>query len=495
MAIQFGRYQLLKKLAAGGMGQVFLARTGEEGFEKLVVLKSILPHLVEDQEFYEMFRDEAKVSMRLNHPNIVQIFEFGQERGIHFLVMEYVAGEDVRKMVKRIGQQGQTLPLGAILRIIADATAGLDYAHKATDSKGQPLGIIHRDVSPQNVLVGFDGAVKLIDFGVAKAAGRAQHTATGILKGKFPYMSPEQAEGDELDPRSDLFAIGIVLWELLTGRRLFKGESDTATQKLVRTCNVPAPSTLGAGLPQDLDAIVLKSLAKNREERFPDAGAMRMAIEEFITKKGIAASPAHLVSFLRPFYIERIAQEQSPDSLDELTSESQLDWSKAGTPGTGANQAHVPGRVTEAVQSQKKGGSKAWVGIGAAAVLGIGGFAVYKTMNAPPPEKTVVVPHIPVEEPPVKPPPVKPVEEAKLKFRVESDPPGAEVERNGTHVGQTPWEFETDAKQLPATLRLSRDGFEPKEMTVTASTGPLVSLQLTKKKVAGIKAPGIKTNR
>jgi serine/threonine-protein kinase len=494
MAIQFGRYQLLKKLAAGGMGQVFLARTGEAGFEKLVVLKSILPHLVEDQEFYEMFSDEAKVSMRLNHPNIVQIFEFGQERGIHFLVMEYVAGEDIRKMVKRIGQQGSTLPLGGILRVIADAAAGLDYAHKATDAKGQPLGIIHRDVSPQNVLVGFDGAVKLIDFGVAKAAGRAQHTATGILKGKFPYMSPEQAEGDELDPRSDIFAIGIVLWELLTGRRLFKGESDTATQKLVRTCSVPAPSTLGAGLPQDLDAIVLKSLAKNRNDRFPDAGAMRMAIEDFITKKGIPASPAHLVSFLRPFYIERIAQEQNADSLDELKDESQLDWSKAGTPGTGKSQAHQPGRVTEAAPPKKSGGSKVWLGLGAVAVLGVGGFGVWKSMQPPAPVKTVEVPHLPVDE--VKPPPVKPVEDAKVKFRVESDPSGADVERNGTHVGQTPKDLEFDPKELPATVRVIHEGFEPKETTLTAGGNPLVSLQLTKKKVAGFKPPqGIKTNR
>jgi serine/threonine-protein kinase len=493
MAIQFGRYQLLKKLAAGGMGQVFLARTGEEGFEKLVVLKSILPHLVEDQEFYEMFRDEAKVSMRLNHPNIVQIFEFGQERGIHFLVMEYVAGEDVRKMVKRIGQQGQTLPLGAILRIIADAAAGLDYAHKATDGKGQPLGIIHRDVSPQNVLVGFDGAVKLIDFGVAKAAGRAQHTATGILKGKFPYMSPEQAEGDELDPRSDIFAIGIVLWELLTGRRLFKGESDTATQKLVRTCNVPAPSTLGAGLPADLDAIVLKSLAKNRDDRFSDAGTMRMALEEYATKHSIPASPAHLVSFLRPFYIERIAQETNPDKLDELKDEAQLDWSKAGTPGTGRSAqqpAQAPGRVTEAVQPKK--GSRAWVAIALVAVLGVGGFGVWKATQKEP-EKIVEVPHLPVDE--VK-APVKPPEPQPLQLRVESDPVGADVEQNGSRVGVTPLELKLERTRLPATLRVSREGFEPRETTVTEATGPLVSLQLVKKKVAGFKPPqGIKTNR
>ncbi|MBI5478859.1 MAG: serine/threonine protein kinase, partial [Deltaproteobacteria bacterium] len=239
MGIPFGRYELLRKIAAGGMGQVLLARKGAEGFEKLVVIKRILPHLVEDEEFFTMFMDEARITMRLDHPNIARINEFGVENGIHYIEMEYVAGEDVRRVDKRARAVGQTIPLGIILRIMADAAAGLDFAHKAKDARGLPLNLVHRDVSPQNVLVGFDGAVKLIDFGVAKAAGRAQHTATGILKGKFPYMSPEQADGLEMDGRSDVFALAIVMWELLTGKRLFKGENELMTQRLVKACQVP----------------------------------------------------------------------------------------------------------------------------------------------------------------------------------------------------------------------------------------------------------------
>ena len=242
MGIPFGRYTLLKKIASGGMGQVLLGKKGSDDFEKLVVIKRILPHLVEDEEFFAMFRDEAKITMRLDHPNIARINEFGVENGVHYIEMEYVAGEDLRRIEKQAAAVGKGIPIGVVVRIIADAAAGLDFAHKARDAKGTPLNLVHRDVSPQNVLVGFDGSVKLIDFGVAKAAGRAQHTATGILKGKFPYMSPEQADGLDLDARSDVFALGIVLWEQLTGRRLFKGDNDLATQRLVKACQVPPPS-------------------------------------------------------------------------------------------------------------------------------------------------------------------------------------------------------------------------------------------------------------
>src|SRR4051812_45557952 len=250
MAVEYGKYQLLRKIGAGGMGQVYLARTaGSQGFEKLVVIKRILPHLVEDEEFLAMFFDEAKIAARLNHPNLVQIFDLGEANHSHYLAMEYVPGDDLRRVDVTSRKAQKPIPVGLVCRIIADAAAGLDYAHKAKDTQGKPLGLIHRDVSPQNILVGFDGAVKLIDFGVAKAAGRMQHTASGILKGKYPYMSPEQADGQEMDGRSDQFALGIVCWELLTRQRLFKGESDMHTLRLVKDCLVPKPSSLNPEIP------------------------------------------------------------------------------------------------------------------------------------------------------------------------------------------------------------------------------------------------------
>lgn len=504
MAIQFGRYQLLKKLASGGMGQVFLARTGQEGFEKLVVLKRILPHLVEDEEFFTMFQDEAKITMRLNHPNIAQIFEFGEERGIHYLVMEYIAGEDVRRLSKRVAAAGQTLPVGVILRIIADAAAGLDYAHKGRDSKGVPLGLVHRDVSPQNVLVGFDGAVKLIDFGVAKAAGRAQHTATGILKGKFPYMSPEQAEGLEIDARSDIFALGIVLWEMLTNKRLFKGDNDVMTQRLVKLCQVPPPSQLEPSLPPELDALVLKALAKKADDRFPDAGAFRLALEELAMNKSIPASSAHLVAFLQPHYADRINLEANSSALDDLTSETELDWNGSAktrpapdAPGPTGATASVKGGGTEALGGPAKPARGPWLAVGAVALLGVGALAWYTRSREP----VVVVPVEVVQQPPVvklvDPPTPPPVEPVRLAFKISSDPAGAEVENGGKKLGVTPLDVAFVKSELPLQLKLSHEGFEPRELNVTETSERELSQALVRRKAkpAGNKPPVIKTNR
>src|SRR5712692_4483372 len=319
MAVPFGRYQLLKKIGSGGMGQVFLARTaGTQGFEKLIVIKRLLPHLAEDEEFRDMFFDEARIAARLNHPNLIQIFDLGEEGGSYFLAMEYVAGEDLRRLERYASSQGRPVPLGLACRIVADAAAGLDYAHKARTSQGEPLGLVHRDVSPQNILVGFDGAVKLIDFGVVKALDRLQHTATGILKGKYPYMSPEQASGEEVDHRSDVFSLGIIFWELLTGARLFKGASDMVSIRLVRECQVALPSAFNGSIPPELDALVLRALSRDPDGRYADAAAFRLAIEDFIVARKLQARSAHLVAYMRTLYGDRIACDADPTAHDVL---------------------------------------------------------------------------------------------------------------------------------------------------------------------------------
>ena len=500
MAIPFGRYQLLKKLAAGGMGQVFLAKTGAQGFEKLVVVKRILPHLVEDEEFFTMFLDEARICARLNHPNIAQIFELGEERGAHFIVMEYVAGDDVRRMTKKAKAEGVELPLGVILRVIADAAAGLDHAHKARDTKGNPLGLVHRDVSPQNVLVGFDGGVKLIDFGVAKAAGRAQHTATGILKGKFPYMSPEQAEGEEIDPRSDIFALAIVLWELLTDRRLFKGENDVMTQRLVKACQVPPPSAMNPGIPHELDAIVLKALQKNRDDRYADCLSFRMALEEFALAAKLPTSSAHVAAFMQPLYGDRIAAETDPAQLDELTSENDIDplaaagGSRPGTPMTSPPGARLDGggRTEAVAPTAMRGGRKTglWLGLGLAGVgaIAVVGWATLQKRQqaddaalAKPPvvDAQPVAPPKPPDPKPVE--PVQPTPPETLAFKLESEPKGASVEYLGRTLGTTPLDFELKPAELPATVKVLRDGFEPSQATLTAEGQRTVSLTLKKR--------------
>ncbi len=520
MSIQFGRYELLRKLAAGGMGQVFLARKKGVGFEKLVVLKRILPHLVEDEEFFTMFLDEARLTARLNHPNVAQIFDVEAEAGQHLVVMEYVQGEDVRRVEKKARLAGQKLPVGVILRVIADAAAGLDYAHKARDDQGQPLGIVHRDISPQNILVGFDGGVKLIDFGVAKAAGRAQHTATGVLKGKFPYMSPEQAEGEELDARSDVFALGIVLWELLCDKRLFKGDSDVMSQRLVKACQVPKPSELDTNLPPALDAIVLKSLARSRDERFQSAAALREAIEQYCLEAHIPASSSHLGQFMQKLYEDKIAELNDPSKLDQLPPDTDLEGfgprgalatpapssgTKRGTVTVGGGAAADAATLaatrtaggTERVapgQPASGGGSRGVVfaAIGLLAIGGGGAAAWFATR--PSVESQPVVTPKPLDPHPQQ--LDKPPAPAMVALKVESDPAGAAVEIGGVPRGMTPLDLSLDKGSLPVLLKVSHDGFEPQQTTLTADSGPVVSLQLKKKKTGGGSKPlEIKTGR
>jgi eukaryotic-like serine/threonine-protein kinase len=308
----FGRYQLLRKIATGGMGQIYLARQrGPSGFEKLLVVKRILPHLSQEDDFIQMFFDEARISAHLNHPNIAQIYDLGDVGGVFFIAMEYVHGESLRQIWARARELKRAIPLGVKCRILADAAAGLDFAHRAKSPDGRPLNLIHRDVSPQNILVGFNGCVKLIDFGVAKAAGKVSNTITGAIKGKYAYMSPEQARGDELDLRSDVFGLGVILYELLVQARLFKRDSETATLRAVMGAKVPPPSAVVKGLPKTLDPVVLKALARDRSERFQSAGALQMALEDFIVNQRLPATPAHLSQFMRELYSQDPADDES----------------------------------------------------------------------------------------------------------------------------------------------------------------------------------------
>ena len=310
----FGRYELMKKLAAGGMGQVYLARQkGPVGFQKLLVVKRLLPHLSEDDEFIQMFLDEARIAALLNHPNIAQIYDLGEVDGIYYIAMEYVHGEAIAEVHKRAMQRKGTMPVALKCRVISDAAAGLDAAHHARSPSGRKLGLIHRDVSPQNVLVGFNGSVKIIDFGVAKAAGKLSQTTAGQIKGKHAYMSPEQAKGEPLDHRSDVFGLGTVFYELLTGTRLFKRESEMATLKAVVGAKIPPPSEVVPSIPKALDAVVIKALARNRDERFATAGDMQLAIEDFLFKQQQPSTTAHLAGFMREIYAEELEEEFSSE--------------------------------------------------------------------------------------------------------------------------------------------------------------------------------------
>jgi serine/threonine-protein kinase len=319
----YGRYQLLKKLATGGMAQIYLARqVGPEGFEKLLVVKRILPHLAENEDFITMFLDEARIAARLNHPNIVSIFDLGAQDDSFFIAMEFIHGEDIRRVWKHADKIGKPIPLALICRMIIDACAGLDYAHKKTDQSGRPLNIVHRDISPQNILVSFEGGVKVVDFGIAKAADQATVTKSGVLKGKYSYMSPEQAGGQQIDCRTDIFALGVVLYELLTGTRLFKRATDIQTLNAVSECKVAPPSEISGRIPPDLDAIVMKALAKDRKDRFSEARQLGAALESWLLANKIPSSSAALAEFMHDIYAERLAREQEEGRLLIETAES-----------------------------------------------------------------------------------------------------------------------------------------------------------------------------
>ncbi len=285
------KYELVERLDAGGMAEVFVAKTiGAAGITKTVAIKRVLPHLAANEKFVRMFLDEARVGMKLSHANIVQVFDVGEADGTYFIVMEYVRGVSLRKVQDVLGRKGRVVPVGTAVFIAAEAGKGLAYAHRATDEQGRPLGIVHRDVSPPNILLSEQGEVKVTDFGLAKAASQLEHTDPGVVKGKFSYLAPEAIDGLEVDHRADIFALGIVLFELLTGRRLFLGETDYQTVQLVSRCHVPPLPLLNPSVPQLLDDIVHKALARDRDERYQTADEFVEALTNFLFAAGVRAS-------------------------------------------------------------------------------------------------------------------------------------------------------------------------------------------------------------
>ena len=278
-AISLGKYRLLAELGHGGMAEVFLAVVrGPAGFNKLVVLKQIRPQLAEDPELLDMFLDEARLAARLNHPNVVQTNEVGQERGRYFIAMEYLEGQPLNRVLHRLQRSGG-LPLHLHLRAVSEVLAGLHHAHEIADYDGTPLGVVHRDITPHNIFITYDGQVKIVDFGIAKALSSSSETRTGVLKGKVAYMAPEQARGEPVDRRADLFSVGIMLWEAATGKRLWKGVPDlTLLQRLV-SGDIPTPRAINPDVPERLEAIILKCLAPEREDRYATALDLQAALD------------------------------------------------------------------------------------------------------------------------------------------------------------------------------------------------------------------------
>jgi serine/threonine protein kinase len=321
----YGPYRLVKKIAVGGMAEVFKAkRTGVEGFEKVVAVKRILPHLSDNKEFVDMFIDEAKMVAGLTHPNIVQISDLGKIEKSYYIAMEYVHGRDLRSILRRAKDRGLRLPLDLTVLIVSKVCSALEFAHRKKDERGRPMLIVHRDISPQNILISFEGEVKLTDFGIAKAATKARISDAGALRGKLLYMSPEQAWGKPMDRRSDVFSLGIVFYEMVTDQKPFLGSSEMSILEMVRECRVAPPSDVNPRIPERLEKVVMTALERDPDHRYQDAAEMYRELDRVLHERQ-PPTANELTRFMELLFDEEERIEALPpgttDAADEAAQE------------------------------------------------------------------------------------------------------------------------------------------------------------------------------
>ncbi len=310
----FGDYQLRYQIASGGMGTVYLARDfGPAGFVRAVAVKRIHPHLAGKRKFVDMFLDEARIVSRISHPNVCRIYDFGQVDGTYYMAMEYLVGESLagvmNAMVKESVRFDEPRWHALACRIIADAAEGLHAAHELVDENGKPLNVVHRDVSPHNLFVNYDGSIRVLDFGVAFAAERLHHSTTGTVKGKYAYMAPEQIKSKDFDRRADVWALGVCLWEMLTAQRLFRRDSEVDTILAVGSVDVDLPSRYRSHLPPSLDRVVQRALQRDPEKRYATAREFGRELLNVVSELGVSAGPAELSDWLKELFREQRAEK------------------------------------------------------------------------------------------------------------------------------------------------------------------------------------------
>jgi len=364
--VNFGKYLLLAKIASGGMAELFQGKiVSVKGFEKAVAIKKLLPHLTQDTNLVNMFINEAKLAALLTHQNIVQIYDLGSIEGVYFIAMEYLHGKDLRAMGNKARKRTAPLPAEFALYIVSRICAGLDYAHKLKDFQGHPLNIIHRDISPQNVIVTYEGEVKVVDFGIAKAATHGTETKVGIIKGKLAYMSPEQAAGKAIDHRSDIFSAGILLYELLTHRRMFEGAEMEVLDRVRKAEFIPA-ETLVPTLAPGIAGILRRALAKDRDARYQSCAEMLTDLEESFSEFSVRPGAELLSHYMKGLFAEEIAVELSV--LQEAQTQiTPLEYSQEVADATVTRaQVTAAGPKEPLVASERH---RRWLGIWAAAAL------------------------------------------------------------------------------------------------------------------------------
>jgi serine/threonine protein kinase len=377
VALVFGKYEKIRRIAQGGMGEVFLARqTGV--LDRLAILKALRTDLGKEKEFVDQFLDEARVAATLNHPNIVAIYDVGEWHGTHYIAMEYIAGEDLSRLWYAAAKAGIGLPFQVSVRIIMEAALGLDHAHRAKDVRGKPLNIVHRDISPQNIMVRADGVTKLVDFGIAKAANKLDRTKTGVLKGKLQFMSPEQVMGEEVDARTDQFAMGVVLWELLTGKRLFQGENEIQILRAVSQQPILPPSSVVPGLPPDLEAVVMRMLERDKHKRYADCGEAADELTAWLNQGSRRVSEADVAVFVKQIVGDSIDEAtRAVVSGENFLLNLQLTPSRPATAPKAMPPETSPTMVRRQVQQQRRQGAAAiGIGVAAAVAMAVGVFVL-----------------------------------------------------------------------------------------------------------------------
>jgi serine/threonine-protein kinase len=325
-AVPQQRYKVIERLEAGGMAEVFLGESDSLGFKKRVAIKRVLPHLAQNKKFMAMFLDEARLSLRLSHKNCVQVFDIGMSDNTYFIVMEFVEGANLKNVIENLRKRGQLMPIPQAIFILIETLQGLAYAHELADHEGKQLHIVHRDVSPPNILISKQGEVKVVDFGLAKAAVHVEKTDPGVVKGKFSYLSPEAATGEDVDARADIFAAGVILWEMLSGRRLFLGETDYQTVQLVRQAAVPPLTRLNPQVPADLDGILARALARSAAERYQSGREFADALANFLFSHGMKVTGFDVSGLVGGVMADQAKQKRlrEPSIIDKLIQDELL---------------------------------------------------------------------------------------------------------------------------------------------------------------------------
>ncbi len=516
-----GKYRLIAEIARGGMGIVYLAMVqGPGGFNKLVVVKELKPELVEEAAFLQMFLDEAKLAARLNHPNIVQTNEVGNEGDRYFMAMDYLDGRGLDRVRRRSRTAGWGLSMPMSLRVTCDMLAGLDYAHKLADFDGSPLSIVHRDISPQNVFITFDGQVKLLDFGIAKTVESTNETKAGVLKGKISYMAPEHARGHKVDARSDVFSAGVMLWEALTGRKLHQGQSEQAIMAALVAGDLPRASTVKPWVPTELDEICARAMAVDPGERYQSAADFQDAIERYLTASATNVSARDVgaciselfredrasINTLIESHIARARNESARDDLPviELSYEphagtlntplpSRPETVESSMPSSNVIVSAAPSAQSAAPPEPPR--KKPVLAIGLAVVALGAGAAVFLTRGGhedppavarvdPPPAPSIAVPQPKAVEPAVIDP--KP---GTVDVDISVTPSNASVTIDGVNLPANPFHGKYLSDKATHEVRIAAPGFHPKIATITYNANVTLDISLERVPVAASRYP------